>query len=170
MLKKTYIFGINNRSMLFTNPNIIQDIDDLIIGGVEVKGDKIDYLNYTTLIKHRILSMVVKQVKDTMSNGNTHLSALQDTADLVYSYLHIIDKKYPLNEMEIVEEICKSDEYKSWESEVYYNFLDIHKGVIQINTPVEAGGKKAELSDSYNLAKEQDFFDLLQALSAAFNL
>jgi hypothetical protein len=72
--------------------------------------------------------------------------------------------------MEIVEEICKSDEYKSWETEVYYNFIDIHKGVIQTNTPIEVGGKKEQLSDSYNLAKEQDFFDLLQALSAAFNL
>jgi hypothetical protein len=156
--------------MLFTNPNIIQDIDDLIIGGVEVKGDKIDYLNYTSKVKKRILRMVVKQVKDSMSNGNTHLSALQETADTVYSYLHFTNKKYPLTEVELVDEICNSDEYKSWENEVYYNFLDIHKGVIQTNTPVDAGGTKAQLADSYDLAKEQDFFDLLQALSSAFNL
>lgn len=114
--------------------------------------------------------MVVKQVKVSMSNGATHLQALQETADTVYSYLHIEDKQYPLNEEQLVDEILKSDEYKSWESSVYYNFLNIHFGVIQTNTPVEAGGTKPELADSYNLAEEQDFFDLLQALSSAFNL
>jgi hypothetical protein len=169
-LEKTYIFGTNTHSMLFTNPNIIQDIDDLIIGGVEVEGDKIDYLNYVTKVKKRILRMVVKQVKDSMSNGATHLSALQETADTVYSYLQFNEKQYPLNEEQLVDEILNSIEYKSWESEVYYNFLNIHSGVIQTNTPVEAGGTKPELADSYNLAEEQDFFDLLQALSSAFNL
>ncbi len=169
-MEKTYIFGTNTNSMLFTNPSIIQDIDDLIIGGVEVKGDKIDYLNYVSHVKKRILKMVVKQVKVSMSNGANHLQALQETADLVYTYLHIEDRQYPFNEEQLVDEILKSDEYKSWESSVYYNFLNIHFGVIQTNTPVEAGGTKPELADSYNLAEEQDFFDLLQALSSAFNL
>ncbi len=156
--------------MLFTNPNIIQDIDDLIIGGVEVSGTEISYLNYKAKVYKRILKMVVKKVSESMSEGNDHLSALQETADLVYSYLNVEDKKYPQTEEEIVDEILKSAEYKNWETQVYYNFLNIHKGVVTTSTPVEAGGEKMELKDAYNLANEQDFYDLLQALSSAYNL
>jgi hypothetical protein len=156
--------------MLFTNPHIIQDIDDLVVGGVEIKGTEISYNDYKALIYKRILKMVVKKVEESMSFGNDRLSSLQDTADLVYSYLNVNDKLYPQTEEEIVDEIVKSDEFKSWDTQVYYNFLNIHLGVNQTTTPVEAGGDKAELRDAYHLAEEQDFFDLLQALSSAFNL
>jgi hypothetical protein len=157
--------------MLFTNPNIIQDIDDLVIGGVEIKGTtEISYNDYTAQVYKRILKMVVKKVEESMSLGNDRLSSLQDTADLVYSYLNVNDKLYPQTEEEIVDEIVKSDEFKSWDTQVYYNFLNIHLGIIDNRTPVEIGGEKAELRDAYHLAEEQDFFDLLQALSSAFNL
>jgi hypothetical protein len=156
--------------MLFTNPNIIQDIDDLIIGGVEVSGNEINYLNYKAKVYKRILKMVVNQVSESMAEGNNYISALQETADLVYSYLNVSDKKYPQTEEEIVEEILKSAEYKNWETQVYYNFLNLHKGVVTTSTPVEAGGEKMELKDAYSLANEQDFYDLLQALSSAYNL
>jgi hypothetical protein len=155
--------------MLFTNPNIIIDIDDLVIGGVEVKTPQVSYLEYKSLVFKRILKMVVMGVKESMSLGNDHLSALQETADLVYSYLNVNDRSYPQTEEEIVDEILKSDEFKSWDTQVYYNFLNIHIGVITTKTPVDAGGEKPELEDAYNLAAEQDIFDLLQALSSAFN-
>lgn len=156
--------------MLFTNPSIIQDIDDLVIGGVEVSGSEINYLNYKAKVYKRILKMVVKRVSESMAEGNDHLSALQETADLVYSYLFIEDKLYPQTEEELVDEILKSAEYKNWETQVYYNFLNLHKGVVTTSTPVEAGGEKGELKDAYSLAEEQDFYDLLQALSSAYNL
>jgi hypothetical protein len=156
--------------MLFTNPNIIQDIDDLVIGGVEVSGSEINYLNYKAKVYKRILKMVVKRVSESMAEGNDHLSALQETADLVYSYLFIEDKLYPQTEEELVDEILKSAEYKNWETQVYYNFLNLHKGVVTTSTPVEAGGEKGDLKDAYSLAEEQDFYDLLQALSSAYNL
>lgn len=156
--------------MLFTNPNIIQDIDDLIIGGVDVSGSEINYLNYKAKVYKRILKMVVKRVSESMTEGNDHLSALQETADLVYSYLYIVDKLYPQSEEEIVDEILKSAEYKNWETQVYYNFLNLHKGVVTNSTPIKAGGMKAELKEAYSLAEEQDFYDLLQALSSAYNL
>lgn len=156
--------------MLFTNPNIIQDIDDLIIGGVEVSGTEVDYLTFKAKVYKRILKMVVKRVSENMANGNDRLAALQETADLVYSYLNVTDKQYPQTEEEIVDEILKSAEYNNWETQVYYNFLNIHKGVITTSTPVPAGGEKVELKEAYSLADEQDFYDLLQALSSAYNL
>ena len=96
--------------MLFTNPNIIQDIDDLIIGGVEVSGTEVDYLTFKAKVYKRILKMVVKRVSENMANGNDRLAALQETADLVYSYLNVTDKQYPQTEEEIVDEILKSAE------------------------------------------------------------
>jgi hypothetical protein len=156
--------------MLFTNPNIIQDIDDLVIGGVEIKGTEISFNNYKAQLYKRILKMVVKKVEESMSFGNNRHFSLQETADLVYSYLNVNDKLYPQNEEEIVDQILKSAEYKKWETQVYYNFLNLHKGVVTTYTPVEAGGEKEELKDAYNLADEQDFYDLLQALSSSYNL
>lgn len=156
--------------MLFTNPNIIQNIDDLIIGGVEVSGSQIDFNNYKAKVYKRILKMVVDKVGESMSQGNDRDSAIQETGDLVYSNLTVEDKLYPQTEEQIVDEILKSAEYKNWETQVYYNFMNIHKGVITETTPIDAGGEKEELKDAYGLAEQQDFFDLMLALSSAYNL
>lgn len=156
--------------MTFTNPSIIQDINDLIIGGVNTSEPKVSYMKYKVLVYKRILKLVVEEVKNIMSLGNDYESALNEVCEKVYSYLYISEKYYPINEEQIVDEIMKSAQYKSWETDVYYNFLNTHKGVTTPTTPIEAGGKKAELSDAYNLVEEQDFYDLLEALSSSYNL
>jgi len=154
--------------MLFTNPNIIQDMTDLVIGGVDVSGDKISYNEFRGEVYKRIFRMVVMQVSSSMSDGNSHIVAINETAETVYSYLHVPDKKFPLNEEEIVQEIMKSDEFTHWEATCYYNFLEIHRRVVLPSTPIEAGGEKEELKDAYSQAQEQDFFDLMQALASVF--
>jgi hypothetical protein len=154
--------------MLFTNPNIIQDMTDLVIGGVEVSGDKINYNEFRGEVYKRIFKMVVMQVSSSMSEGNSHIVAINETAETIYSYLHIPDKNFPLNEEQIVEEIMKSDEFVNWEANSYYNFLQIHIGVNTTNTSVDVGGEKQELKDAYSSAEEQDFFDLMQALASVF--
>jgi len=156
--------------MLFTNPQIIQSIDDITIGGIEVSGTEIDYLSYKAKVFKRILKMVVNNVVQSKGQGNSQEAAINETSELVFSFLHITDKLYPQTEEEIVEEILKSAEYKKWETEVYYNFLNIHKGVITTSTPVAAGGEKLELKDSYSLAEQHDLNDLIQALSSTYNL
>lgn len=156
--------------MLFTNPKIIQSLEDVVIGGVEAGGSEIDYNTYKTKVYKRILKMVTKQVSAIMAKGNDKPAAIQEVAELVYSYLNVTDKLFPQTEEEIVDEILKSAEYKKWETQVYYNFMNIHKGVVTPTTPIEAGGENSELKDAYNLAEEQDFYDLLEALSASYNL
>lgn len=156
--------------MLFTNPKIIQSLEDVIIGGVEVGGSEIDFNSYSVKVYKRILKMVVNQVAEAMSNGNDKPAAIKEVAELVYSYLNIVDKYFPRTEEEIVDEIMKSAEYGKWQTRVYYSFMEIHKGVITEATPIEAGGDNPELKEAYSLAEEQDFLDLLQALSASFNL
>jgi hypothetical protein len=157
--------------MLFTNPAIIQSIDDITIGGgIEVSGSEIDYLSYKAKVYKRILKMVVHNVSESMAQGNDKVAAINETSELIYSYLHVTDKLYPQTEEEIVDEILKSAEYKKWETDVYYNFLNIHKGVVTTSTPVAAGGEKEELKDSYSLAEQHDLNDLIQALSADYNL
>ena len=154
--------------MLFTNPSIIQDMTDLVIGGVKVSGDKISFNEFRGEVYKRIFKMVVMQVSSSMSDGSSHIDSINETAETVYSFLHIPDKNFPLNEEQIVEEIMKSDEFVNWETNCYYKFLEIHENLIASSTPIDAGGEKEELIDAYSLAEEQDFFDLMQALATVF--
>jgi hypothetical protein len=79
--------------MLFTNPAIIMDIDDTLIGCVEVKGEEIDFLNYTLLVENNILKQVVKHVKESVNfTGITHQESCENTKALVRSYLNFPER------------------------------------------------------------------------------
>ncbi len=156
--------------MVFKNPDVIQNIDDFIIGGIHVDGDEICYLNYKREVEKNILKLVCSQVRDTMANGNNHLDAIQDTADLVYSYLNVNDRHYPMDEQEIVSEIMRSDEFKAWDTGIYYRFMSFEYKSTP-TTPISVVGKyNGELKEEMENAEEHSFYDLLIALSAAFNL
>lgn len=155
-------------SHIFTNPNIIQDVNDVIIGCVKTSKPELSYLEYKTLLKKRILKLVVTQVREHMASGMNHQEAITEAADTVYSYLHISEKFYPLNEEEIVEQILHSAQFKDWDTAAYYNFLATHEGVVTTSSPIPVGGKIDSLEDEYDT--EHDLYDFLDALSSAYNL
>ena len=154
-------------TMTFTNPSIIQDLNDVIIGCVKTNKPEISYLEYKSLLKRKILKLVALEVKENMSLGNSHTASVQEVADTVYAQLHIDEKFYPLNEEEIVEQILDSAQFKNWDTEVYYNFLGTHEGVVTTKTPIEAGGTIENLKDEYET--EHNLADFLQALSSSYN-
>jgi hypothetical protein len=153
--------------MIFTNPSIIQDLNDVIIGCVKTTKPEISYLEYKSLLKRKILRLVALEVKENMSLGISKAASIQEVADTVYSYLHISEKFYPLNEEEIVEQILDSAQLKNWDTEVYYNFLGTHEGVVTTKTPIEVGGTIENLKDEYET--EPNLADFLQALSSSYN-
>jgi hypothetical protein len=155
--------------MIFKNPDVLKNIDDVIIGGVDVEGEEICYLNYKREVEKNILKLVTMQVRETMADGMSHIDALQDTADIVYQYLNVVDKLYPQNEEEIVQEIMKSDEFKSWDANIYYRFMSFEYKSTP-STPISVQGKyDGQLEEEISYAEEHNFYDLLLALSAAFN-
>lgn len=153
--------------MRFTNPSIIQDLNDVIIGCVTTNKPEISYLEYKSLLKRKIMKLVVVEVRENMSLGNSHTASIQEVADTVYSYLHITEKFYPLNEEEIVEQILDSAQFKNWDTEVYYNFLGTHQGVVTTKTPIEVGGTIDNLTNEYH--NEPNLADFLLALSSSYN-
>ena len=153
--------------MTFTNPSIIQDLNDVIIGCVKTTKPEISYLEYKSLLKRKILRLVALEVKENMSSGMSHSASFQEVADTIYSFLHIAEKFYPLNEEEVVEQILDSAQFKNWDTEVYYNFLGTHEGVVTTKTPIEVGGTIENLKDEYET--ESNLADLLQALSSSYN-
>jgi hypothetical protein len=81
----------------------------------------------------------------------------------------VVDIQYPQNEEEIVSEIMRSDEFKSWDTSIYYRFLGVHQ--TSDTTPVNViGNYNGEFMEELSYADEHDFFDLLIALSTSFNL
>jgi hypothetical protein len=142
-------------------------LNDVIIGCVKTTKPEISYLEYKSLLKRKILRLVALEVKENMSSGMSHSASIQEVADTVYSFLHIAEKFYPLNEEEIVEQILDSAQFKNWDTEVYYNFLGTHEGVVTTKTPIEVGGTIENLKDEYET--ESNLADLLQALSSSYN-
>jgi hypothetical protein len=158
--------------MLFTNPAIIMDIDDTLIGCVEVKGKEIDFLNYTLLVENNILKQVVEYVRESVElTGITHKESCENTRGLVRSYLNFPEKDKAesdiCDEETITKEIMSSFEYQNWQNKIYYRFMDMHKGVITTETPISVSGnaiQDAELKSSFS---ESPLFTILDALISA---
>ena len=51
-------------TMTFTNPSIIQDLNDVIIGCVKTTKPEISYLEYKSLLKRKILRLVALEFKE----------------------------------------------------------------------------------------------------------
>jgi len=151
--------------MLFTNPHIIQDTNDIIIGCVEVSGD-IDLIQYEGKLYKKFAKLVANQLSEIKAQGNTHDDAVNEAAQLLYSYLTVNQPQYPLTGEQIIDELMRSIQYQTWITQTYYNFMNIHKGVITKTTPIAYGGMKKELADSYQ--EKYTFVDLLEALSSAY--
>lgn len=156
--------------MLFTNPDIIYTIEDAIIGGVNVKTDKICFMNYGRLVKNRILKLVVDEVQKSMKDNYVYSQVIEDLSNQMYEYLHFDYHMYPQNEEELAEQITQSYEYYNWIGKIYDRFMNTHKGVITKEFPIEVGGKNKNLHDFVNEIHEQDLYDVFQALSTTYNL
>jgi hypothetical protein len=156
--------------MLFNNPEIIHDGNDLRIGGVESDVENISYENYTLHVKRRMMKLVVSYVKSIMADGVDYQKAIKETSDLIYGYLYIPEKTYPDNEEGIVEEIISSREYQNWQTEIYYRFLNTHVGVTTVETAIPFSGKfhpnvPEEVIEM--MKEEESLWVLLEGLSMA---
>jgi hypothetical protein len=161
--------------MLFTNPNIILDIDDMLIGSVEVKNDEINFLNYLLLVENNILKQVIQYVKeDVIYTGVSREQSCENTKGLVRSMLTFPPRDKAesnvCDEETITKEIMDSYEFKNWKNKIYYRFMDMHIGVITKETPIKVSGKKrvefedAELKTSF---EEKPLYTILDALISA---
>lgn len=156
--------------MIFTNPNVIQNIEDAIIGGVDVHTDNVCFMNYGRLVKNRLLKLVAQEVQLSMKEDYPYEAVINDFGKQLYEYLHFDYHVFPRNEEEIVEEITKSHEYYNWINKIYYSFMNIHKGVITEETPIQVGGKNENLVDFMKEIESQDIYDVLQALCTDYSI
>jgi hypothetical protein len=158
--------------MLFTNPEIIRNCDDLKIGKVYSHGDKMNFLNYSLNVRLRVLKKVIDFVKFDMGEGATKEESLNDCLQLVYSMLNIENKDYPQDEEGIAEEIYKSEEFSNWINDIKYRFLATHTGVTSLSTPIEVSLAKAHpnvMQETIELVEEEDSLQVLLNGLAATN-
>ncbi len=157
--------------MLFINPEILQNNNDIKIGKVEVEGETIDYLNYLLKVKLRVLKLIIDFIKSDMADGATYDESVKDCLGLVYETLNIDDKTYPTDAEGIFDEIEKSEEFQNWSADIKYRFLNTHVGVVRINTPISiTGNKHPNISEeTLELIKEDDSFQVFLDGLAATN-
>jgi hypothetical protein len=154
--------------MLFSNPEILRDNNDIRIGGISLDANEISYNNYTLKVKHRILKLVGQYVKGLMSEGLSYEQAIKETADLVYGYLNISkDDLFAADEEQIADDIMKSFEYQNWETKIYYRFLNTHTGVTTTETEIHTSGElHKDISEETiaHLENEESLWTILEAL------
>jgi len=154
--------------MIFSNPEIIRDNNDIRIGGVKMDSHQISYNNYTLKVKHRIIKLVAHYVKGLMSEGLTHEEAIKETSELVYGYLNISKETlFAANEEEIANDIVSSFEYQNWETKIYYRFLNFHEGIVTNQTDIPAGGnlhKDITEETISQIENEESLWTILEAL------
>ena len=157
--------------MLYSNSKIIQSNKDLCVGGITIENDdkNMSYANYIHRVKSRILSLVIKYTQNCMKDGNPLEDAISQAAGLIHSYLYIPDKEECFTEEDLVNEICKSDEFKIWRMDIYYNFQNYHPDKVDNNTeiPTEEGGFNKDISDEKirTLENDDSLMFFLEALS-----
>jgi hypothetical protein len=156
--------------MIFSNPSVIQNIEDAIIGGVNVHTDKVCFMNYGRLVKNRLLKLVVQEVQLSMKQDYPYEDVINDFSKQLYEYLHFDYHLFPRSEEEIVEQMTNSYEYYNWINKIYYSFMNSHKGVITEETPIEVSGKNPNLQDFMQEIESQDIYDVLQALCTEYSI
>jgi len=147
--------------MLYSNSKIIQSNKDLIVGGITIDKDDsaMSYTNYIHRVKSRILTLVIKYVQDCLKSGSSQEDAISQAAGLIHSYLYIPDREEAYTEEDLVNEICKSDEFKVWKMDIYYNFQEYHPQKITNNTnipTVEGGFHEGISEDKINTLETDD--------------
>jgi hypothetical protein len=157
--------------MIFSNPKILRNCNDIRVGGINVDIPELSYLNYTLRVETRFLKLVIEYIKLNMSEGATKEEAITETLNLVYSYIHIeeSEREFPSTEEGIVKEILKSSQYKTWETLIYYRYMDVHEGKIESTTPISTGGRFNPniKQDTINLMKEdQTLWVVLEGLAS----
>ena len=156
--------------MIFSNPQILRNCNDLKIGGIMVDNTDISFLDYIGSLRIRILKLVIDFVKTDMSEGASKEDSIKDCLALVYSTLHFNDTKtYPTDSMGIVLEIENSEEFQNWEASIKDRFLDIHEGVVTLSTPIPAVGRihPSIMTETVELIQQDDAFQVfLDGLSA----
>ena len=152
--------------MIFSNPEIVQSMHDLAIGGVEVEGEEISLVSYLNLVKNRMIVLVANAVKERINENNDYSIALKSVVDDVYHYLHFSEStpEKADDEDDVVDIILKSHEYNRWHFTMYDRFMKTHVGVVNELTPIYAGGynKVVERED----VSDMDFFDMIHSLCA----
>lgn len=149
--------------MFFTNPEIITRPEDVVLGAVVCKKDKMSLNNYMTAVESRLLKIIVAGVNRIMGPKVDYKSAVEEVNQCLINYLSFENKPYAKDEEQLLENLKSSYEYQRWESDMYYKFMDLHKGVITPDYPVEVGGENLLLEE--NNPRESNYLDVLNALS-----
>ena len=149
---------------LFTNPNIITSYADAVLGTVETKKSEVSYLEYISLVRLRLIKMVMAAVKDNMTETINYQAALQEVLHLALDYLRFDDILKAFNEEQIADKILTSQEYQFWEASIYNKFMNLHKGVVEANTPIPVSGKNDVYEDMD--IEDSDYIEILESLSS----
>jgi len=157
--------------MIFANPEILRNCDDVKIGGIQVSQPAISYLSYIAAVRLRIFRLVIEFVKSDMADGASKEDSIKDCLSLIHETLVFDEVSYPTDEAGLVEEIMNSEEFKNWSTDIKYRFLNVHVGVIELKTeiPVSNNTNPNVMNETLELVETEDSLQVLLDGLAATN-
>ncbi len=157
--------------MIFANPEILRNCDDVKIGGIQVSQPEISYLGYIQSVRIRIFKLVIDFVKSDMADGASYEDSIKDCLSLIHETLNFAEHTYPTDEQGLVDEIMNSEEFQNWSTDIKYRFLNVHVGVVELTTgiPVSHNPNPNVMQDTLELVETEDTLQVLLDGLAATN-
>ncbi len=142
--------------MLFLNQDVIKNDSYLKIGFVSKDTQEISCNKYMLCVEDRLLTLVVKSMKDNMAGGYSKEKAIESLCTYIYAMLTFEEKSYPTDCEGIVKEIMESVEFSNWSSDIWHRFRHLHLGKVDKDTPIPMGDVNKNVSDEIIKLIEQD--------------
>ena len=157
--------------MLFSNPTVIRDINQVKIACIEVDEPQISFNQLIGAIQSRLEAEIKRQVDDMVSRGVDAADALNELAEQAYEYLNFAEKRYIQEPSDLAAAIVNDTQnFESFKSAMFLNFNDIHPDKIKHDPLVDAGGTSPSYTDKElrEYYEEYSYLSLLEILRSEY--
>lgn len=147
--------------MYFNNPDIIENQTDVILGGVLVEEENLNFLNLINRTTQIYAYHIRKDVEALMSETISHKEALRLTAIKIYAVLDMYEELQPIDEEHLAEIIMQSRNYETWKSDIKRKFFDTHTEKISVETKIPVTKEGGISQEEINEIKKSVNLDLI---------
>lgn len=147
--------------MYFNNPDIIRSETDVILGGVKVSDENLNYLNLINKAIAFYAYHIRKDIEALMDSTTNHSKALFLTSQKVFSRLDMYEKINPRDEEHLAELMMQSRNYEMWASDIKRRFFDTHFEKVTVETKISVTGEGGFSQDEIKEILSETNLDLI---------
>ena len=137
----------------FSNPAIIQNMDDVKLAMVEVPANEMSFYELMDGVRRRLIELITADVDYVVNKGElSREETVAQIATRVHNMLDFFETTEPDTEEELADELMLSKQFDLWKMRAWENFKSLHKGKIEQDTPISSQGVLTMSEDDVNSA------------------